>query len=215
MPIFDLDNSSNTFSIGSQASSVQANVVNANGGNDKINGSNFVDFLHGGSGDDTLQGFAGDDFIEGGSGQDVLVGGAGNDFVLGGTGNDILRGNSGDDRLTGNAGNDTYKANMDGITRINDDWTATQATNVAGYTGGNDLVQIYHEISDVKFQKVGNDLYAFSIAESNANNGSVNNYIQFDDFFNNNPADDIETVQIIGSNSAGITIAASAFDVLV
>ena len=215
MPIFDLDDNSNTFILGTDASSTQANVINGMRGNDNITGSNFVDFINGGTGNDTLFGLGGNDALVGDSGNDSLFGGSGNDFIRGGTGNDLLQGNSGDDRLTGNDGDDIYEVNLDGISRINDDWTATQFNNVPGYTGGDDIVKIYHEINDIRFQKTGNDLYAFSIAEQVANNGVVNNFVQFDDFFNNNAADDIENIQIIGSDGGAITIAAAAFDTLV
>ncbi|MDB5554481.1 MAG: wgeA [Rhizobium sp.] len=52
-------------------------------GNNKVIGSNLVDFLTGSAGDDVIRGRGGDDSINASVGRDVLSGGAGNDqFVF-------------------------------------------------------------------------------------------------------------------------------------
>jgi Ca2+-binding RTX toxin-like protein len=81
--------------------------VNAGGGNDTINGSEFGEVLYGGGGNDTIIGNGGSDVIRGGAGNDVIRAGTGNDQVYGGPGNDKLFGGAGDDKLFGGAGNDT------------------------------------------------------------------------------------------------------------
>jgi CSLREA domain-containing protein len=76
-----------------------ADVINGQGGDDRINGKSGNDLLRGGAGNDTLTG---------GSGNDILIGGAGSDTLTGGAGNDILVGGAGSDTLTGGAGNDQF-----------------------------------------------------------------------------------------------------------
>lgn len=72
-------------------------VVEGGGGNDRITGSRFNDFLDGGTGNDRLHGNAGHDQINGGSGADHLRGGAGDDVLNGGAGRDKLAGGPGND----------------------------------------------------------------------------------------------------------------------
>ncbi|MEH2401541.1 MAG: calcium-binding protein [Nostoc sp.] len=74
-------------------------VVNGQGGNDKIDGLSGNDLLRGGAGNDTLVGGAGNDTLVGGAGNDTLVGGAGNDTLVDGAGNNTLVGEAGDDIL--------------------------------------------------------------------------------------------------------------------
>lgn len=72
-------------------------VINGQGGNDRIFGLGGDDILRGGSGNDTLDGGSGDDRLVGDDGDDLLFGGAGADTLIGGAGNDILTGGSGAD----------------------------------------------------------------------------------------------------------------------
>lgn len=66
-------------------------VINAQGGNDRIDGRSGNDLLRGGDGRDTLIGSKGDDILVGGDGGDRLRGGKGDDHLLdGGGGNDLL-----------------------------------------------------------------------------------------------------------------------------
>ncbi|MTH58723.1 calcium-binding protein [Paracoccus litorisediminis] len=76
---------------------------------DLLNGQGGDDRLYGGDDNDTIQGAAGDDSLQGDDGNDLLRGGDGNDSVLGGDQDDTLYGGVGNDRLLGQAGNDrTY-----------------------------------------------------------------------------------------------------------
>lgn len=91
-------------------------------GNDRLSGSNGVEYLYGGAGSDTIFALGGDDviagggydvFLELGDGFDYLNGGAGDDWItgsgtlLGGAGNDSLEGgNYRGNVLDGGAGND-------------------------------------------------------------------------------------------------------------
>lgn len=190
----------------------------AHNGNNTINGSIFTDFIFGKGGDDTIKGMASGDHIDGGSGNDTLYAGdgnsnfngAGNDFLLGGTGSDILVSrDGGNDRLTGNAGDDIYVTNFDGITRVNDDWTATQTTNVAGYTGGNDTVWVETGIllANVGFGRAGDNLFIYDRTDPNA----AANHVELNEFFNASTADDIEVINIVGTNGS-IAYSHAAFD---
>ncbi|NET04749.1 MAG: hypothetical protein F6K16_08415 [Symploca sp. SIO2B6] len=81
-------------------------VINALGGNDKIQGEGGNDTLNGGIGDDSLFGQSGNDSLLGGDGNDTLYGGVGDDFLFGQSGNDQLQGGNGNDTLSGGVGND-------------------------------------------------------------------------------------------------------------
>ena len=74
---------------------------------DVICGLGGNDVLLSGSGNDILDGGSGNDILDGGSGNDILLGGSDNDILLGGSGNDILDGGSGNDILLGGSDNDT------------------------------------------------------------------------------------------------------------
>ncbi|WP_435015981.1 beta strand repeat-containing protein [Tundrisphaera sp. TA3] len=95
-------------------------TINGGGGNDTIFAGNGNDRIFGDDGNDLLRvnndtnatvayldGGAGNDIIRGGAGNDSLFGGLGNDSILGNGGNDLLEGNDGNDTLNGAAGNDT------------------------------------------------------------------------------------------------------------
>lgn len=81
-------------------------VVNARGGNDRIDASAYTGTgtngwleVHGGDGDDRVQGTLRNDRLFGDGGNDVLNGSAGNDRLTGGMGDDILRGDAGFDEF--------------------------------------------------------------------------------------------------------------------
>ncbi|WP_425092626.1 Hint domain-containing protein [Tropicimonas sp. S265A] len=59
------------------------------------------------AGNDTVDGRAGDDVIDGGAGSDTLIGGAGDDILDGGAGTDTLTGGDGDDVFAVSSGADT------------------------------------------------------------------------------------------------------------
>jgi Ca2+-binding RTX toxin-like protein len=91
-------------------------VVNAGGGNDRIDLSRLTlnATANGGAGDDVLIGSDGDDVLNGEAGDDALDGGAGDDHLIGGDGNDTLTGAGGVDAFAGGFGDDVLIA-TDGI----------------------------------------------------------------------------------------------------
>lgn len=91
------------------------NVIDGQGGNDRLLGFGSTDYLEGGLGNDVLRGgdgndvlggSAGNDKLDGGADRDLLMGGAGDDLLQGGAGDDVLFGGSGGDQLIGGDGND-------------------------------------------------------------------------------------------------------------
>lgn len=73
-------------------------VINGNGTNENLVGTEFDDTINGGGGNDT---------IDGGPGNDTLNGGTGFDTVSGGDGDDTITDDNGYDIVDGGAGNDT------------------------------------------------------------------------------------------------------------
>ena len=59
-----------------------ANILIANGGNDRLSGSAGNDVLQGGSGNDVLNAGTGNDRLQGGSGKETLTGGTGRDVFV-------------------------------------------------------------------------------------------------------------------------------------
>ncbi|MBD2531947.1 DUF4347 domain-containing protein [Nostoc flagelliforme FACHB-838] len=138
-----------------------ADVINGQGGNDRIDGKSGNDLLRGGAGNDSLIGGAGDDILVGDAGNDSLIGGAGNDILFTDAGNDRLIGGAGDDILfrgskngdsaqsilTGSSGNDqfiyqTFGFFGDKITDFNqaeDKLVLTDVFKSLGYTGSNPI----------------------------------------------------------------------------
>ncbi len=93
-------------------------VLNANGGDDTVTGSNGLATLirltvDGGSGNDTITGGDGADFLFGGDGNDAINGGRGDDVALMGAGDDTFVWNPGDgsDVVEGQDGTDTLQFN--------------------------------------------------------------------------------------------------------
>jgi Ca2+-binding RTX toxin-like protein len=66
--------------------------LDGEGGNDRIVGSRFADYIDGGSGNDDINAESGDDQIRGQADQDTIVAGYGHDTVDGGAGNDQITG---------------------------------------------------------------------------------------------------------------------------
>ena len=96
------------------AGTVENVVINANGGNDVVNGRNGLAPLvkltvDGGTGNDIISGGDGADLLMGGDGDDAVAGGRGNDLALLGAGNDRFSWNPGDgsDTVEGQDGVDT------------------------------------------------------------------------------------------------------------
>lgn len=109
-------------------------VIFTDAGNDRITGSNGVDFVFSGIGNDTIQTGRGNDIVFAGTGNDVVDGGSGHDLIAGGSGNDILRGGDGDDLLAGNTGNDIVSGGNG-----NDVIIGGQGFDCLSGNGGNDL----------------------------------------------------------------------------
>lgn len=76
------------------------------GGDDRIIGSPFNDFIDAGAGRDTVMGQSGDDELRGGDASDILLGSLGNDRLDGGAGIDVLVGGHGSDQLNGGSEDD-------------------------------------------------------------------------------------------------------------
>ncbi|MFN6518284.1 MAG: putative Ig domain-containing protein [Nostoc sp. CreGUA01] len=87
-------------------------IVNAQGGSDRVIGTNTSELINGGAGNDYLDGKGGIDVLFGDGGNDTIFGGLGNDIVSGGDGSDRLIGWGGGtneiDLLNGDQGADTY-----------------------------------------------------------------------------------------------------------
>ncbi len=87
-------------------------IVNAQGGSDRVIGTNTSELINGGAGNDYLDGKGGIDVLLGDGGNDTIFGGLGNDIVSGGDGSDRLIGWGGGtneiDLLNGDQGADTY-----------------------------------------------------------------------------------------------------------
>jgi uncharacterized repeat protein (TIGR01451 family) len=66
------------------------------------------DVINGQGGDDRIEGLSGADLLRGGLGNDTLIGGLGADQLTGNNGNDNLLGGYGDDQLTGGSGADRF-----------------------------------------------------------------------------------------------------------
>ncbi|MBD1843497.1 choice-of-anchor I family protein [Cyanobacteria bacterium FACHB-63] len=86
-------------------------VINAQGGNDRIFGLSGSDLLRGGFGNDSLFGDRDNDLLFGGEGDDLLDGGLGDDFLRGDAGRDIFV-------IARRAGTDTISDFQVGVDRI-------------------------------------------------------------------------------------------------
>lgn len=81
-------------------------IVNTFGGDDRVVGSPFHDWVNAGEGDDGVTVGDGNDDVMAGVGDDTVSGGVGKDRLDGGDGNDLMLGGLGDDTLLGGAGAD-------------------------------------------------------------------------------------------------------------
>jgi hypothetical protein len=88
--------------------SVAADTLWGDDGNDTLFAGLGDDELHGGAGLDLLRGFDGNDTLYGDTNADELRGGAGDDLMVGGRGDDLLRDGTGDDAMYGNGGHDKF-----------------------------------------------------------------------------------------------------------
>ena len=130
-------------------------IVSSLGGDDRVIGSSFNDWIDagagddgvtvgdgndqviGGTGDDTVLGGVGADWLDGGVGDDLLLGGLGDDALLGGAGADVLVGGYGRDNIDGGLGNDLligatvdFDAGLQaGLNDVRDRWLAAAAND--------------------------------------------------------------------------------------
>lgn len=110
-------------------------IVFGFGGDDRVTGSAFREFVDAGAGHDIVLTQAGHDGIVGGDGDDILVGSLGDDVIEGGAGTDVILGGYGRDVLSGGDGDDLLiAATVDfGSSLVNDlqnlrnRWTAPAA----------------------------------------------------------------------------------------
>ncbi|KAJ8907260.1 hypothetical protein NDN08_003741 [Rhodosorus marinus] len=82
------------------------NVIKGTKGDDKLDGTEFVDYIYGYGGNDRLRGFGANDKLFGGDGDDRIFAGEGDDRVYLGDGDDAAIGDPGDDVIFGGDGND-------------------------------------------------------------------------------------------------------------
>lgn len=125
-------------------------IVTTLGGDDRVVGSSFHEWIDAGAGDDgvtvgdgnddvigglggdTVFGGVGSDRLDGGDGDDLMLGGLSDDSLLGGTGADVLIGGYGRDIIGGGGGNDLmigatvdFDAGlMAGLNDVRDRWLA-------------------------------------------------------------------------------------------
>ena len=92
---------------------VNFRLIDANGGDDVVYGSEGGETIQGDGGNDRLYGEGGDDNIDGGRGRDTIEGGAGDDVLRGGRDRDVIRGGEGDDTILHSAYED-WQDEIDG-----------------------------------------------------------------------------------------------------
>jgi CSLREA domain-containing protein len=165
-------------------------VINGQGGDDRIDGKSGNDILRGGGGNDTLIGGVGNDILVGGGGQNSLIGGVGDDTLVGGGGQNSLIGGAGNDilftsdygnTLTGGSGNDQFVYQTLGwynntITDFNqneDKLVLTEAFKNLGYSGSNPILDGYLQFvqsgtsTQVNYSFSGIGSYFFTLATLN------------------------------------------------
>ena len=131
--------------------------IDAQAGNDTVEGSGGSDLIRGGTGNDSLSGGFGNDTLNGNGDGDTLIGGdgddildttdaSGNDSLLGGNGNDTLFA-FGTDTLDGGADNDVLQVSND------------QAYSLQGGSGTDTLsIQSSYWLAGTSFSHAGNGI---------------------------------------------------------
>ena len=113
------------------------------GGDDKIYGSDYSDYLMSAGGNDQMFGFRGNDIMFGNRGSDYIAGFEGDDTAYGGQDRDEIYGNQGNDLLFGNFADDIIYGGQ-GSDRI---------------YGGQDQDQLYGNLQDdIIYGNRGNDV---------------------------------------------------------
>jgi serralysin len=139
-------------------------------GFENVNGSNYNDIIDGNGGANRLNGYGGADDIDGGAGRDRIDGGSGNDKLYGDSGNDTITGFTGQDKIYGESGADALygEDNADDIYggSSNDYINAGQGADYVNGGSGNDRIYGSSGGDDLK-GGTGRDTFVYkSIADS-------------------------------------------------
>lgn len=118
-------------------------VINAQGGNDRLAGLSGNDVLRGGLGNDRLDGNYGNDVLTGDGGSDVLIGGGGNDIFSFDVADAVVRAGSGSDTLR----IDGSSVNLN-LTTTNTQITGIEVIDLTG-TGNNSLTFNRQDITNL------------------------------------------------------------------
>ncbi|MEH1864724.1 MAG: calcium-binding protein [Nostoc sp.] len=128
--------------------------------------------------DDVINGQGGNDRIDGKSGDDILRGSAGNDTLIGGAGNDTLRDYQGNNALIGDIGEDYL--NVDTSTGdntlnggIGDDTLDARATSGNNFLSGGDG----NDYLSASFLPIGGYNYIVSSSNNTLDGGAGNDYL--------------------------------------
>jgi CSLREA domain-containing protein len=116
-------------------------VINGQGGDDRMDGLSGNDILRGGGGNDTLIGGVGDDTLVGGRGQNSLIGGAGNDILFTSDYGNTLTGGSGNDQFVHQTFGDSNT--ITDFNQSEDKLVLTEAFKNLGYSGSNPILDGY------------------------------------------------------------------------
>ncbi len=143
---------------------VNFRLIDANGGDDIVYGSEGGETIQGDRGNDELHGEGGDDEIHGGHGKDYIDGGKGDDVLRGGRGVDEIHGGDGDDTILHNARED-WRDEIHGgdgdDSLVNAGWRNMKLEN---FGPDNSIEHIYGEGKDVDGTHANNRL-DFSMTE--------------------------------------------------
>lgn len=143
-------------------SSLEADPVFGEPGDDTLNGGSGTDILFGGNGNDALNGGTGNDNLFGQNGNDTVNGNDGADNLNGGNGNETLRGGAGNDRFFAGDGNDQLFGEGG-----NDQLNADAGDDIVEGGTGNDLV----------FGSRGNDILRGGDGVDNLVGGAGNDFL--------------------------------------
>ena len=137
--LIDADDGNDTINGGGGDDTIDAgdgnDLVTGGAGNDSILGGNGQDTIDGGTGSDNIDAGDGQDSVDGGDGDDVINAGDGRDTVNGGAGADNINGMSGTDLLNGDADNDTILGGSE-----NDTVNGGDGNDIVNGQAGNDTV---------------------------------------------------------------------------
>jgi len=169
------------------------NLIEGNGGADRLYGLIGADTLDGGTGSDKLYGGEGDDSLIGGEGHDLLDGGDGNDVLNGGDGRNRLVGGDGDDTITAGNGDDRVEAgegrnNVDAgdgrnmVTSGNGDDTIVTGSGDDRITaiGGNNFINAGDGKNQIR-SGAGNDTIISGVKDDKITAGDGDNHINAGD----------------------------------